>query len=399
MSAACVLLAAGRSARMGGGDKLLAMLAGRPVLAHSLAAAAACAEISHIVIVTNPANRAAAAWIADAHGRGKVRALVAGGVERQHSVAAGLVALPRVELVAVHDGARPLVDAEDFSTGLRAAREVGAAVAGAPLADTVKRVDAQEQVVETPPRAQLRAVATPQVFRRELLLRAHRAVAADGVSATDDATLVERLDEPVVVYPSRRRNLKITTADDLLIAERLLGEPTDITALRTGIGIDSHRFRAGRPLVLGGVRIPDHDGLDGHSDADALTHAVIDALFGAAGLGDIGRHFPPGDPRWADADSIMLLRRVTAMLAEVGAQPQSIDAAVIAEQPRLAPHIDAMRARLAAALGLHAAQVNVKATTAEGMGALGRAEGIQAHAVAVVRVTLRNEASDDPVGG
>ena len=399
MSAGCVLLAAGRSARMGGGDKLLAPLAGRPVLAHSLAAAAACAEISHIVIVTNPASRVAAARIADAHGGGKVRALVAGGAERQHSVAAGLAALPRVELVAVHDGARPLVDTEDFSAGLRAARELGAAVASAPLADTVKRVDAQEQVVETPPREQLRAVATPQVFRRELLLRAHRAAAADGVSATDDATLVERLDEPIVVYPSRRRNLKITTADDLLIAERLLGEPTDITALRTGIGIDAHRFRAGRPLVLGGVRIPDHDGLDGHSDADALTHAVIDALLGAAGLGDIGRHFPPGDPRWADADSIMLLRRVTAMLAEVGAQPQSIDAAVIAERPRLAPHIDAMRARLAAALDLRAAQVNVKATTAEGMGALGRAEGIQAHAVAVVRVTLRNEASDDPLGG
>ena len=399
MSAACVLLAAGRSARMGGGDKLLAPLAGRPVLAHSLAAAAACAEISHIVIVTNPANRAVAARIADAHGGGKVRALVAGGAERQHSVAAGLAALPCVELVAVHDGARPLVDAEDFSAGLRAAHEVGAAVAGAPLVDTVKRVDAQERVVETPPRAQLRAVATPQVFRRELLLRAHRAAAADGASATDDAALVERLGEPVVVYPSRRRNLKITTADDLLIAERLLGEPTDITALRTGIGIDSHRFRAGRPLVLGGVRIPDHDGLDGHSDADALTHAVIDALLGAAGLGDIGRHFPPGDPRWADADSIILLRRATAMLAEVGAQPQSIDAAVIAERPRLAPHIDAMRARLAAALDLRAAQVNVKATTAEGMGALGRAEGIQAHAVAVVRVTLRNEASDDPLGG
>ena len=402
MSAACVLLAAGRSARMGGGDKLLATLAGRSVLAHSLAAAAACAEISHIVIVTNPANRAAVARIADAHGGGKVRALVAGGAERQHSVANGLAALPRVGLVAVHDGARPLVDAEDFSAGLRAAREVGAAVAGAPLADTVKRVDAQERVVETPPRAQLRAVATPQVFRRELLLRAHRAAAADGVSATDDATLVERLGKPVVVYASQRRNLKITIADDLLIAERLLGEPAAAiqdTCLRTGIGIDSHRFRAGRPLVLGGVRIPDHDGLDGHSDADVLTHAVIDALLGAAALGDIGRHFPPGDPRWADADSVMLLRRATAMLAEVGAQPQSIDATIIAEQPRLAPHIDAMRARLADALGLHAAQVNVKATTAEGMGALGRAEGIQAHAVAVVRVTLRNEASDDPLGG
>lgn len=392
MSAACVLLAAGRSARMGGGDKLLAPLAGKPVLAHSLAALAACDDIAHVVVVTSPANRAAAVRIARAHGGGKVRALANGGAERQDSVAAGLAALPRAELVAVHDGARPLVEAADFSEGLRIARELGAAVAGAPLVDTVKRVDARERVLDTPPRAELRAVATPQVFRRELLLRAHRAAAADGVSATDDAALVERLGEPVAVYPSRRRNLKITTADDLLIAETLLNPigPAAHT-LRTGIGIDSHRFKAGRRLILGGVEIPDHDGLDGHSDADALTHAIIDALLGAAGLGDIGRHFPPGDPQWADADSIALLRRVAAMLADCAAHPQSVDATVIAERPRLAPYIDAMRARLAGALELNPAQLNVKAATAEGMGALGRAEGIQAHAVANVRVTLRNE--------
>lgn len=396
MSAACVLLAAGRSARMGGGDKLLAPLAGKPVLAHSLAALAACDDIAHVVVVTSPANRAAAARIARAHGGGKVRALATGGAERQDSAAAGLAALPRAELVAVHDGARPLVEAADFSEGLRIARELGAAVAGAPLVDTVKRVDARERVLDTPPRAELRAVATPQVFCRDLLLRAHRAAAADGVSATDDAALVERLGEPVAVYPSQRRNLKITTADDLLIAETLLnpllnpiGPATH--ALRTGIGIDSHRFKSGRRLILGGVEIPDHDGLDGHSDADALTHAVIDALLGAAGLGDIGRHFPPGDPQWADADSIALLRRVAALLADCAARPQSVDATVIAERPRLAPYIDAMRARLADALELNPAQINVKAATAEGMGALGRAEGIQAHAVANVRVTLRNE--------
>lgn len=392
MSAACVLLAAGRSARMGGGDKLLAPLAGKPVLAHSLAALAACDDIAHVVLVTSTANRAAVAQIARAHGGGKVRALATGGAERQHSVAAGLAALPRVELVAVHDGARPLVKAADFSEGLRIARAIGAAVAGAPLVDTVKRVDARERVLDTPPRAELRAVATPQVFRRDLLRRAHRAAAADGVSATDDAALVERLGEPVVVYPSRRRNLKITTADDLLIADALLNLLSPAThTLRTGIGIDSHRFKAGRRLILGGVEIPDHDGLDGHSDADALTHAIIDALLGAAGLGDIGRHFPPGDPQWADADSIALLRRVAAMLGDCAARPQSVDAVVIAERPRLAPYIDAMRARLADALDLNPANLNVKATTAEGMGALGRAEGIQAHAVANVRVTLRNE--------
>lgn len=386
MSVGCVLLAAGRSARMGGGDKLLADLAGRPVLAHSLAALAACDQIAHVVVVTGAANRAAVAQLARSHGGGKVRALATGGAQRQDSVAAGLAALPNVELIAVHDGARPLVDAEDFSEGVRIAREVGAAIAGAPVADTIKRVDAAERVIETPPRAQLRAAATPQVFRRKLLERAHRAAAQAGVSATDDAALVERLAEPVVVFASRRRNLKITTADDLLLAESLLNPSAG--QLRAGIGIDSHRFEAGRRLVLGGVEIPGHDGLGGHSDADVLTHAIIDALLGAAGLGDIGQHFPPGDPQWAGADSIALLRRAVDLLAAAGARPQSVDATVIAERPRLAPHIAAMRQALAQALGLKAGQVNVKATTAEGMGALGRGEGIQAHAAATVRVTL-----------
>ena len=390
MSVGCVLLAAGRSARMGGGDKLLADLAGRPVLAHSLAALAACDAIAHVVVVTGPANRAAVAQLARSHGGGKVRALATGGAQRQDSVAAGLAALPNPELIAVHDGARPLVDAEDFSEGVRLAREVGAAIAGAPVADTIKRVDAAERVIETPPRDRLRAAATPQVFRRELLERAHRAAAQASVSATDDAALVERLGEPVVVFPSRRRNLKITTADDLRLAESLLNPSAG--QLRAGIGIDSHRFEAGRRLVLGGVEIRGHDGLGGHSDADALTHAIIDALLGAAGLGDIGQHFPPGDPQWAGADSIALLRRAVDLLAAAGARPQSVDATVIAERPRLAPHIAAMREALAQALELETRQVNVKATTAEGMGALGRGEGIQAHAAATVRVTLLDAA-------
>ena len=340
------------------------------------------------MVVAGAANRAAVAQIARLYGGGKVRALATGGARRQDSVAAGLAALPNVELIAVHDGARPLVDAEDFREGARLAREVGAAIAGGPVADTVKRVDAAERVVETPPRAELRAAATPQVFRRALLARAHLAAAEAGVSATDDAALVERLGEPVVVFASRRRNLKITTADDLLLAESLLNPSAG--ELRTGIGIDSHRFESGRRLVLGGVEIRGHDGLGGHSDADALTHAIIDALLGAAGLGDIGQHFPPGDPQWAGADSVGLLRRAVDLLAAIGARPQSVDATVIAERPRLRPHIEAMRARLAEALGLSAAAVNVKATTAEGMGALGRVEGIQAHAVASVRVTLRD---------
>ena len=265
------------------------------------------------------------------------------------------------------------------------ARERGAAIAGGLVADTIKVVDEDERIASTPDRARLRAAATPQVFRRELLQRAHESARRDGVLATDDAALVERTGAPVLVYDSGAPNPKITTPDDLTVAAALLGVRENIgTTVRTGIGIDSHRFEAGRPLVLGGVRIPDHDGLAGHSDADALTHAIIDALLGAAGLGDIGAHFAPGDPAWAGADSIAMLELVVAKLAAIGARPASVDATVIAERPRLRPWIDAMRERLAGALRVELDAVNVKATTAEGMGALGRAEGLTVHAVAVV---------------
>ena len=383
MSVGAIILAAGSSRRMGGGDKLLAPLLGRPVLGWTLDAFERCEAVDQLVVVTSAANRAEIAALCT--GTQKLRALVLGGRERQDSVANGLAALANVEIVAVHDGARPLISSEAIGRGIELARERGAAIAGGPVADTIKVVDEDERIASTPDRARLRAAATPQVFRRELLQRAHESARRDGVLATDDAALVERIGAPVLVYDSGAPNPKITTPDDLTVAAALLGVRENIgTTVRTGIGIDSHRFEAGRPLVLGGVRIPDHDGLAGHSDADALTHAIIDALLGAAGLGDIGAHFAPGDPAWAGADSIAMLELVVAKLAAIGARPASVDATVIAERPRLRPWIDAMRERLAGALRVELDAVNVKATTAEGMGALGRAEGLTAHAVAVV---------------
>ena len=381
MKAGAIILAAGGSRRMGGGDKLLADLAGRPVLSWTLSAFAECEAVDDLVVVTSRSNRAAAAELC--RGVGKVRALVTGGRERQDSVLAGLSALRRVELVAVHDGARPLITATGIAACIARAADGVGVVAGGPSVDTIKVVGPGEQVRQTPDRSTLRAAATPQVFRAATLRRAHEAARRDGVLATDDAGLVERLGETVVVQDVGAPNPKITSPSDLLIAEALLGARSEI---RTGIGIDSHRFDAARPLVLGGVVIANADGLAGHSDADVLTHAIIDALLGGAGLGDIGLHFSPSDPAWAGADSVEMLALALEKLSAVGAAPQSVDATVIAERPRLRPYIDGMRARLAQALGLELAAVNVGATTAEGMGALGRAEGMAAHAVATLRV-------------
>ena len=387
MRVGCVLLAAGRSTRMGGGDKLLARLGDRPVLAHSLAACEGAAAVTEMAVVTSPENRAEVAAVVRAYSTGKVRALVPGGAERQDSVAAGLATLPRADVVAVHDGARPLAGSAAFEEGAALARECGAAIAGRAIADTVKVVDgaAGEAVIETLERGRLRAAETPQVFRRELLARAHERARADGFAGTDDASLVERLGERVAVFGTAGPNPKITRREDLAIAEALLSR--EGASLRTGIGIDSHRFAdasEGRALILGGVAVAHERGLAGHSDADVLTHAVMDALLGAAGMGDLGAHFGTADPRWAGADSVEMLGVAVRMLAEAGMRPASVDATVIAEAPRLGGHAGAMRERLGAALGLDASRVNVKATTAEGMGALGRGEGIAAHAVATV---------------
>jgi len=384
-----IVLAAGSSRRMGGGDKLLADLSGRPVLSWTLSAFEDCEAIDDLVVVTSTENRASVAELC--RGFRKLRALVTGGKERQDSVWAGLNALAGIDLVAVHDGARPLITAEGIAGCVARASDGVGVIAGGPSVDTIKVVDGDERVLETPERSTLRAVATPQVFRAQTLRQAHEAARRDGILATDDAALVERLGKAVVVHDVGGPNPKITSPSDLVLAEALLGTRYEI---RTGIGIDSHRFDSSRELVLGGTKIGDADGLAGHSDADVLTHAIIDALLGAAGLGDIGAHFGTTDPTWAGADSVEMLGLVLDKLAAVGAEPQSVDATVIAERPRLRPHISAMRQRLADALGLERSAVNVAATTAEGMGALGRAEGMAAHAVATVRVRRHSAGSD-----
>lgn len=405
MQMAYVVPAAGQGRRLGAGkNKLLVDVGGRPLLAltlSALAAAAADLPLLETIVVAAPVEidfvtEHVLPAVSGSDALGRVR-VVAGGRTRQESVACGLAALnAAVEWVIIHDGARPLVSRELVGRVVAAARSHGAAIPVLPPADTVKQVDNEDLVTATLPRVNLRLAQTPQVFRQSIIAQAYKQAAADGAVGTDDAALVERLGLPVAVAAGDPHNLKVTGPEDL---DRLPGyrataadvpaptaaipAPAAAGVLRVGFGYDVHRVSddPGRPLLLGGVRIAFDAGLAGHSDADVLTHAIIDALLGAAALGDIGTHFPDTDPDYAGADSIDLLRRVVGLLAARGARPVNIDATVVAERPRLAPHIPAMRARLAAAMNVAVTAVSVKATTSEGLGFVGDGSGLAAYAV------------------
>lgn len=380
-----IIAAAGSGRRMGREmNKVFLPLAGRPVLARTAAAMAACPEVDGLVVVVAPGEEAGAEAVLAAAGLAKPWRVVAGGSERQHSVMKALAAVPEVcEYIVVHDGARPLVEPAAISAAIAAARAGGAAGVAVPVKDTIKEVDEAGFIAATPDRSRLWAIQTPQVFAAGLLRQAYAAAADAGVVATDDAALVERMGAKVIIVPGSYRNLKITTPEDLVMAEALLASEGE-NMQRFGIGYDVHRLVEGRRLILGGVDIPHERGLEGHSDADVLLHAIKDALLGAAGLGDIGRHFPDTDQTYKGASSLKLLEAVRDKIAAAGWRAYNIDAVVVAEKPKLAPHIAAMTANIAAALGLETGQVNVKATTTEGLGFAGRREGIAAYAVASI---------------
>lgn len=379
-----IVAAAGRGERLGRGPKALVSLAGRPLLRWALLSLADCPLVSEIVIAAPPEEETAVRRLAGDFPQ--VRAVVPGGEHRQHSVARGLAALSgEVRWVVVHDAARPLVTPGLVEAVIRAAWEAGAALAAVPVADTLK--EGRERVTRTLSREGVWQAQTPQAFRRDWLERAHRQAAREGYVATDDSALLEKYGYPVRLVRGNRLNLKITEPEDLAWAEAWLERSAPV---RVGIGFDAHRLVEGRRLVLGGVEIPFPRGLEGHSDADALCHAVMDALLGAAGERDIGHWFPPADPRFRAARSLELLRQVADTLRRRGWVPVNVDLTVVAEAPLLAPYLPQMKINLAEALGLAPEAVGVKATTAEGMGALGRGEGIAAWAVCSARFPGRS---------
>ena len=369
---AAVIVAAGASRRMGF-DKLAYPLDGGTVLEKSVRAFDMHPAIDEILLVAGE-NAPQAALLAAACA--KPAKTVAGGATRVQSVRAGLDAV-NAEYVAIHDAARPFVTPQVIWDALEAAYETGAAAPAVPVKDTVK-VAADGLVVETPAREKLYAVQTPQCFRTALYRQVLAQVCCDAV--TDDCSAFELAGLPVRLTQGDYANYKITTREDLPAPEKNGGN-----GMRIGHGYDVHRLVEGRALVLGGVTVPYEKGLLGHSDADVLTHAVMDALLGAAALGDIGKLFPDTDPAYKGADSIALLQEVGRVLARAGWAAGNIDATLLCQAPKLAPYIPAMRENLAAALGISAEDVSVKATTEEKLGFTGSGEGIAAHSVCLLR--------------
>jgi 2-C-methyl-D-erythritol 4-phosphate cytidylyltransferase / 2-C-methyl-D-erythritol 2,4-cyclodiphosphate synthase len=312
---------------------------------------------------------------------------VLGGATRQGSVRAGLEALAghRPDIVLIHDAARPFASPALVSRAIAAATEHKAAVPGLAVSDTVKKVDASGRVAETLDRSQLVTVQTPQAFAYPLLLDAHRkAVAAGRDDFTDDAALAEWAGMAVSVFPGEKANVKLTTTDDFARAEadRLLA----CGDVRTGSGFDVHAFGDGEHVMLGGVRIPHKRGVIGHSDADVALHALTDAILGALADGDIGQHFPPSDPQWRGASSDRFLAFACERVRARGGLIAHLDVTVVCEAPRVGPHRDAMRRRMAEIAGIGVERVGVKATTSETLGFTGRSEGLVAMATATIRL-------------
>ena len=388
MHVTAIVAAGGRGERLGASQpKQLLVVGGRSILERSVQLLVAHPAVDEVVVALPPDLAAQPPdWLTRP---GKAVRVVPGGPRRQDSVAHAFAAISaQTDIVVIHDAARPFASASLVSRAIAAAVDTGAALAALPARDTVKRaehVEGQAQagpyVRETLPRDTIHLAQTPQAFRREVLASALAYGSREAIDATDEATLAERAGHRVRLIEGEMTNIKITTQEDLAMAE-VLAHPAGQVAGRAGIGYDIHRLVEGRPLILGGVTIPFERGLVGYSDADALCHAITEAILGAAAAGDIGRHFPNSDPRWKDASSIDLLRRAAAVIAQCGLRVENVDASILAERPRLAPFVDQMRANVAAALGVEVGRVSVKGKSNEGVGEIGRGEAIAVHATA-----------------
>jgi 2-C-methyl-D-erythritol 4-phosphate cytidylyltransferase/2-C-methyl-D-erythritol 2,4-cyclodiphosphate synthase len=383
---AAVIVAAGRGERAGGAvPKQYRTVAGAPAIRGTLAA---FCNHPHIDLVQPVIDLADADLFGAAQaGFGKLGTPVPGGATRQISVRSGLNALQAhvPELVLIHDAARPFLTAALIDRAIEAARRHGAAVPGLVIADTVKVVDQNAAVTETLDRSRLRTVQTPQAFGFALIAQAHRrAEAAGRDDFTDDAALAEWAGHRVSVFEGEAGNVKLTTNEDFARAE--LMRAAALTDIRTGNGFDVHAFADGDHVMLGGVRIAHRRGVTGHSDADVVLHALVDAILGALAEGDIGQHFPPSDPQWRGASSDRFLAFACERVRARGGIVGHLDVTVVCEAPRVSPYRDAMRERIAAIAGISPERVGVKATTSEKLGFTGRSEGIVAMATATVRL-------------
>ena len=385
MQVSAIIVAAGRGTRAGDGPpKQFRPFGGEPLLRHSLRLFAAHSAIHAVQAVIESSH--SDAFQAAANGLGKINPPVQGGATRQQSVRAGLEAIERSkpDLVLIHDAARPLSSPALLSRAIEAGAKCGAAIPALPVSDTVKRIDAEGNVEETLERAALRTIQTPQAFAYAPILAAHRRAAEAGRNDfTDDAALAEWAGMTVATFPGETSNIKITTPEDFLRAQSIDAQISDI---RTGTGSDVHAFGPGDHVMLGGIKIANAKALVGHSDADVLLHALTDAVLGAIADGDIGKHFPPSDPTWRGASSDRFLAHAVALVAKRGGRIAHLDATVLCEMPKIGPHAGAIRTNIAKIAGIDMSRVGLKATTTEGLGFLGRGEGIAAMATATVRL-------------
>ncbi len=382
-----VLPAGGIGSRFGQPrPKQLLELAGVPILVRTCRAFLQIPEICRVAIAVPKDYYQASIDLLAAHLSQEAFArllFTVGGATRQDSVRAGLSLLPpEIELVLVHDAARPLIDRATILRCLQGAHEHGAVIAAVPVKDTLKKVGETREIAHTVDRSGLWQAQTPQAARRPVLEQAFAWAQEHRFIGTDEASILEAAGIPVRVVEGSERNLKVTRPEDLQVASALLQEQA---TMKIGHGFDAHRLVSGRKLILGGVCIDFELGLDGHSDADVVAHALTDALLGALGLGDIGRHFPDSDERYRGIDSLRLLAQVQQLALQQGVVLGNADITIVCQRPKLAPHLAQMQANLAKTCKVAPADINIKATTTEKMGYTGRGEGIAAHAVVLTR--------------
>lgn len=387
MSVAALIVAAGRGVRNGSETpKQYRRLVGKAVIARALEPFLSHPRIDRVLVAIHPADRELFAEACANLSPQKLISTTPGGASRQESVRLGLEALGAVgpDIVLVHDAARPFVSTGLITRAIVAAESHGAAIPGVPVTDTLVHIAADGSVAHQPDRASARAIQTPQAFRFAELLNAHRSAASRGLhDLTDDGSVMRALGHPVRVFEGDRGNIKLTWPSDFDEAERRLG---GALISRVASGYDVHAFGPGDHVWIGGVRIAHDCGLIGHSDADAALHALTDALLGAASDGDIGVHFPPSDPTWRGASSDQFLSFAAARVRERGGVIDHLDLTIVCEAPKIGPHRDEMRARIADIARISMNAVSIKATTSERLGFTGRREGLAAYATATTRL-------------
>jgi len=371
---AVIIAAAGQGKRLGAPvPKQYLKIGGEYVIAKTIKAFEDIDEIDYIFVVTNKDYRDTCAEIVEKKGFGKVEGIVAGGSRRQDSVYNALQEInarkPGVSMVLIHDGARPFIGRDVILNVLEETENTGAAVACVAMKNSVRVMGEGTQASKSVDRADYYSVQTPQGFRKSMLIEAYDKALDDSFEGTDDASIVERAGYDISIVDGDYGNIKITTKEDLPMENRV------------GTGFDVHQLTDGRKLILGGVEIPYDRGLAGHSDADVLVHAVMDALLGAAALGDIGRHFPDSDDKYKDISSLKLLADVRKMLEENYYSIGNVDVTLIAQRPKISPYIEEMRDRLSEVLEIDRTRINIKGTTTEKLGFTGREEGIACEAV------------------